>query len=261
MTLRLRQICLAVPDLEPAVALIRGAFGVEVCHRDDGVAKYGLVNALFVFGHQFVELVAPTRDDTTAGRFIARSGGRGGYMAIFDSHDPERRSELAESLGVRIAHTMDYPGKFFGVQLHPRDCRATMLEFDRSVGNERLDGSYWPAGEHWHAQQDLGRVRGIRWVDVTAPDPQDLAAHWGRIADRPVTDDGNGHPSLRFDLGAARFLAGESERLDTLHVDVDDAAAVTARARSMGCVADAGGFLLGGVRFVLHEGAAVTVTS
>ena len=53
-------------------------------------------------------------------------------------------------------------GPFFGVQLHPRDCRATMLEFDRSVGNERLDGAYWPAGPHWRDQQNLARVSGIR---------------------------------------------------------------------------------------------------
>ena len=75
--LRLRQICLVAPELEPAVQTVRELFDVDVCHRDGGVAKYGLVNALFVFGHAFLEIVAPTREGTAAGRFIERSGGRG----------------------------------------------------------------------------------------------------------------------------------------------------------------------------------------
>ena len=106
--LRLRQICLVAPDLEPAVDAVRAIFGLEVCFRDPAVGKYGLVNALFVFGHQFLEIVAPTREGTTAGRFIERSGGRGGYMAIFDCTDPERRRELVQTLGVRVANLLDY---------------------------------------------------------------------------------------------------------------------------------------------------------
>lgn len=254
MPLRLRQICLAVPQLHAAEEAIRAVFGLEVCHRDANIGKYGLENALFVFGHQFVELVAPTRNDTAAGRFIERTGGRGGYMAIFDTQDPERRRTLAESLGVRVANVMDYPGQFFGVQLHPRDCRATMLEFDRSVGNEQLDGAYWPAGVHWLDQQDLSRVSGIHWIDVTSPDPAGLAAHWGRIADVPLGRDGD-HPALKFDLGAARFMQGDAERLDALHVDVGDVGAVRRAAAEHGCPTDSDGFVLGGVRFVPHLGA------
>lgn len=247
--LRLRQICLVAPELEPAVEQVRRIFGVEVCHRDEAVAKYGLANALFVFGHQFVEIVAPTRADTAAGRFLERSGGRGGYMAIFDTHDPERRRALVESLGVRIAHTMNAPG-FHGIQLHPRDARATMLEFDRSEGNEQLDGAYWPAGPHWHEHQRLDRVSGIPWVEVESPDPADLAAHWGRLIDVPVSSG----PVLHFDLGAVRFVRGLAERLMTLQVQVSDPAAVLAAASAEGLPLKGGGFLLCGVRFVPQAG-------
>lgn len=260
--LRLRQICLAAPALEPAVDAVRAIFGVEVCHRDEAVGAYGLANALFVFGHQFLEIVAPTRPDTTAGRFIERSGGpggrHGGYMAIFDTSDPERRRELVTGLGIRIAHVMDYPGRFFGIQLHPRDARATMLEFDRSEGNAQLDGAYWPAGGHWRDFQRIDRVRGIPWIDVHSPEPGDLAAHWGRIADVPVGRDGSGHPALHFDVGAARFVsgagagAGDAERLDTLHVEVDDASRVRSFAATHGLPVDGDGFLLCGVRIVPH---------
>lgn len=258
MTLRLRQICLVAPRLAPVAEAIESILGLPVCHRDPAVGKYGLENALFVCGHQFLEVVAPTRDGTTAGRYLQRSGGRGGYMAIFDTHDPERRRAHVEALGIRIAHVMDYPA-FFGIQLHPADCRATMLEFDRSEGNERLDGAYWPAGAHWLDGQRLGRVSGIGCVDVVSPQPDELAAHWARIIDVPLQRDANSEAALRFDLGSVRFMRardGTAERLDALHVDVGDAEGVMAAARTAGCTLEGAGpdrgFVLGGVRFVPH---------
>ena len=254
--LRLRQICLVAPQLEPVVDAVHAIFGLDVCHRDPALARYGLVNALFVCGHQFLEVVAPTRDGTAAGRFLQRFGGRGGYMAIFDTHDPERRRDHVRSLGIRIAHEMDYPA-FRGIQLHPADCRATMLEFDRSLGNESLDGAYWPAGPHWRDAQRLDLVGGLPSIDVHSPDPDDLAAHWARIIDVPVTHSAQGEPLLRFDLGAVRFVrapAGAPERLAAVHIDVDDAERVRAHARAVGCAfegaADASGFVVGGVRLV-----------
>ena len=237
------------PALEPAVEQVRRIFGVEVCHRDEAVAKYGLVNALFVFGHQFLEIVSPTREGTAAGRFLERSGGRGGYMAIFDTHDPERRRAWVESLGVRVAHTMTVPG-FHGIQLHPRDARATMLEFDRSDGNEALDGAYWPAGPHWHGHQRLDRVSGIPWVEVEAPDVRDLADHWSRLVDVPVGLDDGDFPVLRFDVGAGRFVPGAVERLSALEVEVPDPQATLAAAEAEGLVREGDGFVLCGVRIV-----------
>ena len=81
--LLLRQICLAAPSLAPVIADIEAIFGVAVCYRDGNVAKYGLENALIPIGTGFLEVVAPTKDETAAGRFIERTRGHGGYMAIF----------------------------------------------------------------------------------------------------------------------------------------------------------------------------------
>ncbi len=121
--LRLRQICLVARELEPVVADIRAILGLEICHRDSGVAKYGLANALLPIGTSFLELVAPVEANTAAGRFLDRSGGHGGYMAIFDCGDPERRRRHAEALGIRVANVIEY-AEYLGIQLHPRDCRA-----------------------------------------------------------------------------------------------------------------------------------------
>lgn len=254
--LNLRQICLAAPELGPAVDAVRDVFGVDVCHRDPNVAKYGLENALFVFGRAFLEIVAPTRPGTAAGRFIERSGGLGGYMAIFDCDDPAQRRRLAEGLGVRVAHELDYPG-FRGIQLHPRDCRATMLEFDRTEGGRDLDGPYHPAGEHWLGWQRLDRVSGIPLLEVETPDPRGLAGHWSRLMDRPVRQE-DGRPRIDFDLGAVRFAAapaGTPERLSTAWLEVADPAAVLGAARRRGLRIEDGGLHLAGMRFVPRQGA------
>src|SRR3954447_18165729 len=87
MTLRLRQICLVAPHLEPSVSTICTVLGTMVTYVDPNVEKYGLVNALMPFGNSFLEVVAPTQDGTAAGRYLDRRGGGGGYMVILDCDD------------------------------------------------------------------------------------------------------------------------------------------------------------------------------
>src|SRR5690348_2972257 len=118
--LHLRQICLVAPRLEPVVADIAAIMGLEVCYRDPHVAKYGLENALLPVDTILLEVVAPTRDGTAAGRFLDKSNGQGGYMAIFACDDPDARAISANALGVRTANVIDHP-PYHGVQLHPRD--------------------------------------------------------------------------------------------------------------------------------------------
>lgn len=253
MTLRLRQICLVAPRLEPAVRAFEAVFGLPLAYCDPHVEAYGLENAIFVFGHQFIEVVAPTRDGTAVGRYLERSGGRGGYIVIFDTHDSERRRAHVEALGVRVVQVLDHPG-YHGIQLHPRDCRAAMLEFDRSDGNEVLAGPYGPAGPHWLQGQRLDLVRGLRCVDVHGPDPAALAVHWARLIDAPLVHGADGCPRLDFELGALCFRPGAVERVETLHVDVVRPDTVLAAARAWGCPASGPGFELCGVSFVPHVG-------
>ena len=87
-TPRLRQVCLVAPALAAPERALAAVLGAAPCHRDPHLARYGLENVIFRLGDRFIEIVAPTEDGTAAGRFLERSGGRGGYMAIFDCEDP-----------------------------------------------------------------------------------------------------------------------------------------------------------------------------
>ena len=243
--LRLRQICLVAPALAPVEADITALLGVPVCHRDPNVAAYGLENALWPLGPDILEVVAPVRDGTAAGRFLERSGGRGGYMAIFDCADSAALQRHAESMGVRTANLIRHPG-YRGVQLHPKDCRAAMLEFSTTEGGEALDGPYHPAGPDWTKIVRVGGLPMLIGAEVTAPHPASLAAHWARIMCARVVEG----PSILLDHGRIDFVPGEAERLDGIMLAVADVAATRAVAEARGLVRD-GAIRLSGVRVVL----------
>ena len=201
--LRLRQICLVGADLAAEAARIRASLGLVECYRDPNVAKYGLENVLFPVGTSFIEIVAPTRPGTTAGRFLERHGGRHGYMIILDCDDPERRQAHAASLGVRTANLIKH-GDYLGVQLHPKDTGAAMIEFNRTTGGEDPMGPYAPAGPDWQRAIRTDVTRSLLSVEIECPDPNDLARRWSEILERPV----DGECCIALDSGSIVFLKG-----------------------------------------------------
>ena len=228
--LRLRQVCLVAADLEREAARIESTLGLEVCYRDPNVAKYGLANVLFPVGTSFLEIVSPTRAGTAAGRFLERHGGKYGYMVILDCDDPERYRRRAESLGVRIANLIRHDD-YFGVQLHPKDTGAAMLEFNSTVGGADPMGPYGPAGPHWQRAIRTQRTRSLLGVEIESPDPGGLAERWAGIMERPVHDLGNGRRRIGLDTGTIDFLpsaAAESVLAGVNLEVVDPAPSVTA---------------------------------
>src|SRR5260370_10643737 len=106
--MRLRQICLVAPQLEPVISDIAGIMGLNVCYRDGNVAKYGLRNAMLPVDTILLEVVAPFQPGTAAGRFIEKTAGRGGYMAIFCCDDSRAREKHANAIGVRTAPLIEH---------------------------------------------------------------------------------------------------------------------------------------------------------
>ena len=248
-TLRLRQICLVAPALEPAADELGTILGLPICHRDPRVGVFGVENVLFVAGTTFIEIIAPLRPDTAAARFLDRSNGQGGYIAIFDCADPHGRERAANAIGVATAYKIDRQRDYTAVQLHPRDCRATMLEFDRTEGGDDLTGRYSPAGPGWQQHADTRITRGITAIGAISPQPTDLAAHWAAILQRPVEADGL---SIAIDGATIGFEAGGgSERLDWIGIDAADPAAIMAEARKRGRDSGPHSFVSSGMTFRL----------
>ena len=254
-TLRLRQICLAAPRLAPVVDDLQSIFGLSVCHRDPKLIAYGLENALLPIGTDFLEVVAPVQPDTAAGRFIQRTQGHGGYMAIFQADDPRQRQAAALALGVRTAHEIDQPG-YLSVQLHPRDCRAAFIELGHSLGGEERMGTWWPAGPHWQDHVQTRDTRRLQGIVLESPDPSALAGLWSQILETPLTQDGSAgdRPGaalrrLQFEQVSVGFEPGPADCLGSVVVEVIDVAATLRRALDCGHRVQGHRFHLGGVNF------------
>jgi hypothetical protein len=246
--LRLRQICLVAPQLETVIADIAAIMGLEVCYRDGNVEKYGLVNALLPVDTILLEVVAPFRDGTAAGRFLDKTGGRGGYMAIFCCEDPDARGQRANALGVRTANVITH-APYHGVQLHPRDCRAAFIELNHTDGSDDVLGLYPPAGPDWQQSIRKDVTRALTGVEMQSPDPDGLAAHWGKILGIEVSRAADGVAELKLPNAMFRFVKGDTEIMSGLDFRVADAAKVCEAAKAKGYEVRGNAFFISGVAF------------
>ena len=246
--MRLRQICLVAPQLEPVISDIAAIMGLNVCYRDGNVAKYGLENALLPVDTILLEVVAPTQAGTAAGRFLEKTGNRGGYMAVFCCENPHARGARANAMGVRPANVIPH-APYHGVQLLPRDCGAAFIEFNPPAGSDDVLGPYPPAGPDWQKSIRKDTTLALTEVQMQSPEPQVLAEHWGKIVGVPVTKGADG-PVLKLPNATFRFVKGPVDLMTGLSFRVADVAKVREAARTRGCkVGDS--FDLCGVRFTL----------
>jgi len=245
--IRLRQICLVAPQLAPVISDISAIMGLDVCYRDGNVAKYGLENALLPVDTILLEVVAPFQrgPGTAAGRFIEKTGGRGGYMAIFCCEDPDARGAKANAMGVRTANVITH-APYHGVQLHPRDCRAAFIELNHTDGSDDILGPYPPAGPDWQKSIRKDTTLALTEVEMQSPEPLALAEHWGKILG--VAADG---ATVTLPNSTFRFVKGDAEIMSGLTFDVADKAKVLDAARVRGCAVSEDAFFLCGVTFRL----------
>lgn len=205
MSVRLRQVALVAADLEEAVTALRGELGLAEPFRDRGVDAFGLDNVVFALGDTFLEIVAPNRAGTTAGRLLDKRGA-GGYMAIFQLSDLGAARRRAAEAGVRTVWQADHPD-IAGTHLHPKDMPGAMVS---------LDWADPPGSWHWAGPAWTGRVPdhapgGIRGVTVEVGDPPATALRWAEVLGVGVAADGM---TVAVDGGVLRFVEGERGIVD-----------------------------------------------
>lgn len=200
-------------ELEPVASALRAGLSLEEPFRDPGVGAFGLENTVFALGDCFLEVVSPTQPDTAAGRYLARHGGDGGYMVIFDLEDLEGARARAERSGVRVVWRIDLPD-ISGTHLHPADMRGAIVSLDQS----RPYGSWRWGGPEWTERTGSGARGRLAGITVAVSDPAAVAKRWGYVLGAPV-DDGP-EPALALDGAGVRFVAAEDERTEGL-VEID----------------------------------------
>jgi len=147
-SVRLRQVALVARRLAPVADRLREELALGPPYRDPGVGEFGLENAVFAVGDTFLEVVAPVREGTTAGRYLDRRGGDGGYMAIFQVPDVHEARRRVGALGVRVVWQADLDD-IAGTHLHPKDVPGAIVSLDAAdpPGTWRWAGPDWTGGE------------------------------------------------------------------------------------------------------------------
>jgi hypothetical protein len=174
--IRLRQIALVAHSLDQAISDISGALDVDVVYRDPGVGFFGLHNALFCIGDQFLEVVSPIQEGTTAGRLLDKLGGDGGYMALYEVDDLDARIDQVKSLGIRTV--WEGTGDAIrGRHLHPRDTGGTLVSLDQPD----IAGEWAWGGPQWKSRRASSVVSAIDSFTVSVPDPDTSRNHWTQL--------------------------------------------------------------------------------
>ena len=245
--MRLRQLVIAANSLDTADMLNR-VLGLGEAYPDPGVEVFGLVNAVFALGDQFLEIVVPTTDSAPARRFIDRGGpdgaGEGGYMAIFATPDLTGARARAAELGLR--HVWDIEQEdISATHFHPADVGGAIV----SIDEPRPIGSWRWGGPEWESQSVPGHLTGCT---LTARDPETLARKWCALLDCHLTLEG-GEFSIAIEGGTVRVKQGSSDRLTVFDLAVEAPSAVLSRAADEGLTVHGKAFDIAGVTFELSE--------
>jgi hypothetical protein len=234
--MKLRQIALVATEIEPVTNALQNVFGLADAFDDKGIVKFGLCNAVFPVGDTFLEVVCPIQEGTTAGRYLERRKGDGGYMALFQTEDVEVEKKRMADLGVNIVWeaTAD---EAKAVHLHPRDVGGAIVSLDVMTPVE----SWKWAGPGWEDRTRTDVTSKLVGVEVQSTDPDKLAKRWADVLNSSAERDGSGF-RIGLDNGTyARVVAARDDRGDGISgVDVaaTDKAQVLAKAREYDLACD-----------------------
>ena len=243
---RLRQLVIASDTLETADQL-RQLLGLGAPFADPGVAEFGLDNAVFAIGDQFMEVVVPNTPTAPAQRFLDRQG-PGGYMAIFEVEDIQRSRTRCDSAGLRRVWNIDLED-IAASHLHPADVGAAIVSIDEA---RPVDSWRW-GGPHWHKHSRPGALTG---AVVEGPDPELLASRWSDALGQPSTE-------LAIPLASSTltFVTGKHDRLTAFEIGItspDTLDSVMVRARALGLECEEDSVTIAGVKLLLKPQLAIS---
>ena len=247
--MRIRQVVFAVRDLVPSKARLASLLGLDPPYRDPGVAEFGIDNAVYVFGDQFVELIAPARAGTAAARAIDRRGDCG-YMVLLQTDDFDRERAHIATLRVRSVWQADLTD-IRAMHLHPKDLGGAIISIDQPK-----PASAWRwGGPDWRPQPGRAGAQRVVGVTVAAHDPGAMAARWAQVLGLAAPAAGDGSYWLALDGGQADFVESgdRDEGIAGFALEVVDPAAVLEAARALGLTVQGDAVNAFGARLTLRE--------
>ena len=221
--MRLRQIAVASYNLNECERIINKELNINTAYRDEEVEQYGLNNIVCPIGGEFLEVVSPFTNNTTAGRFIEKKKGPAGYMTIFQCEDSLERRKYIESKGIRALNSFGNikHGNYIINQYHPKDLPGALVEID-SVTNTNYKEKYadWPpAGKNWRQKINEDYVEGIVGATIAADNPLKLAKLWANVLNSDLINKQN-CPNIILENAIIKFVKSKKNYRDLVAIEL-----------------------------------------
>ena len=181
----IRQIVMVSGLRDPIVNDLCALFDFEVAFNDPGVSHFGLENAVIPLGTDFLEVVSPIEENTTAGRYLTKRGGDGGYMIIIQVDKFEDSQKLVIEHNIKTVWETDLP-EAKAMHLHPKQMGGAILSLDWMNSKE----SWKWAGPNWE-KNISGPLKGIDGVEIQSDNPELMQETWLRILGNVKSDQDN----------------------------------------------------------------------
>ena len=245
--LRIRQIVFVVRDLATTSRQLAELLKLDPPYRDPGVAEFGIDNAVYAFGDQFIELISPLEEGTAASRHLERRG-EGGYMLILQTDDFDRDRARIRALDVRTVWEKELPD-IRAMHLHPRDIGGAIVSIDQPV-----PAASWRWGGPWRRQDGRRGDQRVATVTVEATRPREMAQRWAQVLG-PDRVRPEGEERIALTQGSIGFVpaGARGEGLAGWTWQVADLASVRRAARDQGLAVEGDRIALFGAEVTLMQ--------
>ena len=242
----LRQLVMVSSLRDPIVDSLCNLFDIKVSFNDPGVAHFGLENAVLPVGTDFLEVVSPVKENTTAGRYLDRRNGDGGYMVIIQVDDFLAAKQSVKENNITVVWESDHP-EARAIHLHPKQMGGAILSLDWMDPKE----SWKWAGPNWDKFVNTSLVNRFVGVEIQAENPEDMKNTWQSVLNlKSERVTGN---QINLDNTWIRFLEDEDGRgagVSAFCLEADDNDKLFEKASDLGLVYE-DNIMIGGVKFLL----------
>ena len=241
----IRQLVIVAQDRDEVVEKLCNIFEIKVAYYDPGIIHFGLENALLPIGNTFLEAISPVQDNTTAGRFLDRRGGDGGYMVIIQVDDFLFSKSAVETASIDIVFESEDPNAR-AIHLHPKQLGGAILSLDAMDPPE----SWKWAGENWREKVDTTLVESIAGVQIQSSAPLEMKRKWLSVLPE-ATKEAKSFINLdNTEIEFTEDFDGRGSGVSAFKIKVKNKEEIHSRAKEMGLLINQE-IEVGGVKFLL----------
>ena len=242
----LRQLVMVSSLRDPIVDSLCKLFDIKVSFNDPGVAHFGLENAVLPVGTDFLEVVSPVEENTTAGRYLDRRNGDGGYMVIIQVDDFSEAQKNVKKNNITVVWESEHP-EAKAIHLHPKQMGGAIVSLDWMDPKESRK---W-AGPNWEDFVNTSSIKRFAGVEIQSDDPEGMKKKWQAVLQ--ISDEKTSENQINLENTWIRFIKEEDGRgpgVSSFCLEASDKHALLKKASDLGLMIEEN-IVIGGVKFLL----------